>query len=180
MKKRLRDIVYAVPTTDLYKTSAQQLSVKEVEEATNFFSKLKGYGVNLKADNPIEMPGKKLRKTKPGNPHVKSFKGGKIFRSCFYNSKYHSLEAKIGIFVSQAIHFRSKKDYNSFMRKALKDFDQRTWYAVILEKGNVHSIMNMYMPYMETSPDFLELIDFARSKGFRKIKEFNPHLYKKY
>ena len=173
-RKRLRNIVYAVPTTDMYKTSAHQLSADEVEQVADFFSKVKEHNLYLKEEtNPIEIPKTEIMKIPPGNPNVKSFEGALVLRSCFYNSKSYSLEEKTGIFASQALHFKDKESYETFTEAALKSYgsDVTPPYAIFFGKGNVNAVINMYMPNTEPTKEFYELAEFVKDKGFKILKE---------
>jgi len=162
--------VYAVPTIDMFETSAYQLSGGEVEKTIGFFSKLEGCGVFLEKVNPVEIPGKELRKLPPGNPNAKSFKGGKLLRSCFYNSGDYSLESEMGVFSSQALHFKDKKSYAAFREDALKGFD-KSIYSILWEKGNIHAATSMYLQDADPTKEFWEIVDFTKSKGFKILAE---------
>jgi len=163
------DLNYAVPSVDMYTTTAIQLSVEEVEKASNvgdcnFFIYVEKF-IKIERSNPITLSGEEIEKVPPTSPNVHSFKGAKLFRSCFYNSQGYILESREGLFVSQGILFGNKKEADLFEKDSLVGFKDH--YAVVLRKGNTVCVVNMWLGNVGPTKELLELVRFAEKHGFR-------------
>lgn len=161
------DLKYIVPSTDMYKTTAYQLSSEEVEKAigSGFFSYVEKFIKIEKRSNPITIDGKEIEKVPPTNPNVQPFKNVTLFRSCFYNSEGHDLSLKTGLFASQALLFSNKTAADTGEQNLSKDW--RKHYKVVLRKGNVVGAINMYTANAKPTKEFWELVNFAKENGFK-------------
>ncbi len=165
------DLEYAVPSTDMYQTTAYQLSPEEVEKATGsgFFSYVEKFIKIEKRTNPIAIDGKEMEKVPSTNPNIQPLKDVVLFRSCFYNSgtSGHTPESKVGLFVSQAALFRTKEAADSFEKDLLKGFGNH--YTLVIRKENVVGAINMYPGNIGPTKEFRELAKFVTQHGFKVV-----------
>ena len=162
-EKRKIDLKYAVPSVDMYATTAIQLSVEELEQLNGFFTKIKEFtGVDRKS-NPITLTGEEFNRIPASQRNVEIPKSVKLFRSGFYNSVGHTLKSQSGIFASQAILYGNKDDAD-LAEKNLMEMT-RKHYSAVYRKGNIVGATNMYLPG-EPTKEIRELVNFIKKNGF--------------
>ncbi len=162
-EKEIADLMYTVPSVDMYTTTASQLSIKELEQLNGFFTKIKEFtGVDRKS-NPITLTGEEFNRIPTSQRNVGIPKSVKLFRSGFYNSAGYTLESQSGIFASQAILYGNKADADLAEKNLMKM--TRKHYSVVYRKGNVVGSTNMYRPG-EPTKELFELVAFVEKHGF--------------
>ena len=155
-----QDLRYAVPTTDMFSTTAYQLTGDEVEKFSGFFSFFETVGIKLERKNPVNIPGDLASKT-PGSIGLA---GIEEFRSGVYNSADHSLDAKTGIFFAQAVINNDLKTADRVFQSIKKSPNYEQYCIAAMQKDKVSGGMNMYTA--KPTKEFWELVQFVKSKGF--------------
>lgn len=166
-KSSFKYIDFAVPKTELYETTANELTVDEADKISGFYTYMGKYISDLPKDNPITIDGKVIEQIPTTNSNFYNLKGAEYFKSGFYNSRGHDLESMTGIFVSQGASFKNSNDAKFYREALLKDDSE--YCAVLLEKGNTISAVNMYKKGASPTKELWELVDFAKSKGFNSF-----------
>ena len=156
-----QDLMYAVPTTDMYPTTANQLTGDELEKFLGFFSFLEANGTKLYRKNPVNLLGDVISQTGVNILLLDI----KEFRFGMYNSANHSLDAPIGIFYATAsIAHDLKIAKEQFQNvKEFMFYEQRC--VATLQKDVVSSSIAMFRTAKPTK-EFWELVQFVKSKGF--------------
>lgn len=179
MTTEAKDLECAVPEVSMYKTTAHQLTVEEVEQNNEFFSKVKEFTGVERRSNPITLTGEEFNRIPKAVLNHPIPENIKFFRSCFYNSPDHSLKSKTGIFVSQAILYGNKADADigeeSMIKKIKSHF--KDIYRIICRKGNIVAGVNMFEPNVGPTKELQELVNFLKSNGF-SITELKPETSK--
>jgi len=169
-RMRENDLKNAVPSVDMYETTAHQLSVEELEQLNGFFTKIKEFtGIDRKS-NPVTLTDEEFNRIPVSQLNVEIPKSVKLFRSGFYNSVGYTLKSQSGIFASQAILYGNKADADLAEKNLMKM--TRKHYNAVYRKGNVVGSTNMYRPG-ESTKEIRGLVGFLKKNGFT-VTEIPP------